>query len=446
MLVRILDANYNGPVEGDNEDCFMRHFDEMGDGRLRRVLRAEPLERRWLLSGAPASTDVGPEPGEAAAPAVEVLELAPADDDEIDEDERVEYDDLPGAVRAALNARFPGAPVREVTVGEEDDGTLEYDAVIDQGDATLAATFSAGGELIETERAVPAADLPGEVLAWVGEQFPGAAIGEAVAIEGEGEGEQNYEIVVTDPSGEQFEATLRGDTDAQIPVAEPPGSSDEAPPAPATPPRAASAPRETFVRAPANRADTPAGDADADAAQRAAAAATPAVAVAAQEQVPDQSAPAVEEAAAAGAVVESALLASSPRAVPDAIAARQTLIAGRGDGDAGQHPAPGAADFLAGLLPIDAGITERAINHLLRDIDRIAANAASASATRPALTGVAAIALAFGGHLLVRRLSAATGDAGPLVAREADEATWMWRLSTPRHPRTDDSPTRRADR
>src|SRR5687768_6042464 len=90
---------------------------------LNRLLCAEPLEGRWLLSGTAAATAAAP--ADTTAPVVDVLELEQEEDEGDDGDSEIAASQLPPAVLDVFRSRFPGAHITEAEVEDEDEG-IQY--------------------------------------------------------------------------------------------------------------------------------------------------------------------------------------------------------------------------------------------------------------------------------------------------------------------------------
>lgn len=143
---------------------------------MNRLLCAEPLEGRWLLSiAAPSVNGVARE-----ADVVEVVE-DPEIDDEEEDDSEIDPSQLPAAVLAAMNNRFPGATIDEAEL-EEEDGDVEYGITATVGGKTVDVSFASNGTILEVEESVDASDVPQELRDWIEANFPGATIDEAALL------------------------------------------------------------------------------------------------------------------------------------------------------------------------------------------------------------------------------------------------------------------------
>src|SRR5687768_5637452 len=109
---------------------------DLWNSRPCRLLCAEPLEGRWLLSGLAAPSvgdaeDSNASDGDAPAATLEPLEL-------------------PDQVAAALQARFPGARLVEAELDTEDGAAAFYVTAEFDGE-TVEVTISPIGEVLEIE-------------------------------------------------------------------------------------------------------------------------------------------------------------------------------------------------------------------------------------------------------------------------------------------------------
>lgn len=189
-----------------------------------RLLCAESLEDRKLLSGDPSIgghdvTDRAAEsaPAIALRPSdgrVSVIEIGWETDDD-DDSVAVAPQQLPKAVRAALEAQFPGARVIEAEYSEEDIGP-EFGITARFSGRLIEASFTPDGRVIEMEEMVSPGSLPPAVLDWVRENFPGARIDEAALIPDGGA--VNFEVLIASAGGDEIEAVLRIDH-GQAPIA-----------------------------------------------------------------------------------------------------------------------------------------------------------------------------------------------------------------------------------
>src|SRR5687768_3034578 len=134
---------------------------DLSNKPLTRVLCAEPLEGRWLLSGSANSSEVAAAP----APGVTIEEEFEQDEEEEEGETEILESDLPAPVLAAFQAAFSSATISTVE-REEEDGEVEYGitATKDNG-RTIDVTLTPDGEILETETFFkdPATELPQSV-------------------------------------------------------------------------------------------------------------------------------------------------------------------------------------------------------------------------------------------------------------------------------------------
>lgn len=132
-----------------------------------------------------------------------VLPALPALGDEV----KVEIKDLPEAVRATVQARFPGAKLTKATK-ETEDGTTTYEVEVDDKGTEKEVVTSAAGKLLEVETEVAVAKLPKAVTAAIEAKYPGAKLDEAeevVKVLDGGKEETSYEVAVK-PAGKDAKA------------------------------------------------------------------------------------------------------------------------------------------------------------------------------------------------------------------------------------------------
>ena len=84
--------------------------------------------------------------------------------------------DVPVAVRASFAKKYPGRPCTWEKEGKN------YEAGFKEHDHHLSVLWHADGTLIETEKDIPASELPGPVRSALDKRFAGKAITEAAII------------------------------------------------------------------------------------------------------------------------------------------------------------------------------------------------------------------------------------------------------------------------
>src|SRR5687768_9932175 len=117
---------------------------------LDRLLCAESLEGRWLLSGVGPPWSVGYYA--AGGGAVAVLEFGPADN-EPDEDVEIAASELPAKVLAAFMAQFPDAEISDAQ-REIEDGQIEFDVNAEVDGREIDVSMTPDGQILEVEETV----------------------------------------------------------------------------------------------------------------------------------------------------------------------------------------------------------------------------------------------------------------------------------------------------
>ena len=161
-----------------------------------RLLCAEPLEGRWLLSGIAVSSSPYVDGG------VHVIGI----EEEIDDGEDVDVapTDLPHRVRTALEQEFPGARLLEADFSV-DEGEAEYSVAARLDGRSLEVALSPRGRITEVEEVISTEQLPAAILDWA--RRNGAEIDEAVTVSRDGV--LNYEVLIAAPDGKEYEALLQ---------------------------------------------------------------------------------------------------------------------------------------------------------------------------------------------------------------------------------------------
>jgi hypothetical protein len=336
---------------------------------------------------------------------VEVVEFDPAD--EVDNDVAVDPAELPERVLAALSARFPGADVVAADFSN-DDGKAEFDVRARFDGESIEATLTPRGRVTEIKRDVDASQLPREVLDWVRQNFPGAAIGEAAVVNDA----RSYEVRITPIGGPGWDAKLAVH-DARAPSA-------------------------VFADAAAIKTDAPRGTAAAadpeapleDPPQQSQSgpatqqiAATPESPVETAERQSSETTSAAAGGAARGVADAGSLSSGHAAPLAESAGALARFIR-----RAVTHPA--VAGALADALPVDAAAAERALRDLLHQLDALAGKVLPDDAS-PAAAGlrlVAVAALVAGVHLVVAHVRTPRG--GPVVMFSATGTSWSWLIGT----------------
>ncbi len=110
-----------------------------------------------------------------------------------DKEEKIPLDQVPKAVTDAVKARFAGAKIAEAAK-EEEDGKTFYELSLTHNGQKMDVLAKPDGTIVEIERQIAIADLPGAVATSVKAKYPGATIKKA---EEKTEGTVvSYEVVI----------------------------------------------------------------------------------------------------------------------------------------------------------------------------------------------------------------------------------------------------------
>jgi hypothetical protein len=174
------------------------------DSASNRLLCAEPLESRWLLSALPLPAAAQFFATMANGP-MAVVELGPAANDDAT-DVQVAPTALPPGIRASLAARFPGARLVDASLSLEG-SAIEYSVDVRSGGRTITTSLTPGGEILDIEETLPPRELPTAVIDWMRRNFPGAQIEEVSRVNEAGV--PGYDMRFAARGGEQVEVSLR---------------------------------------------------------------------------------------------------------------------------------------------------------------------------------------------------------------------------------------------
>jgi hypothetical protein len=371
-----------------------------------RLLCAEPLEGRWLLSGI--------EPPVAlfyAAEAVEVLEQDFGSDDDTDVPIRVGA--LPQAVVAALESRYPDSEPIEAARSIED-GVLEYDVTAALRDQTIELTITKDGRIIETEKALASDDLPPAVLDWVHQNYPDASIEEASIVTADGG--ESYEVLIASAE-QQIEATLRvQDTQSPDDALAPEPTASLANASPTVDVESSSAlihvePELAPVESTVSQAT----------AQAPSAAQPPSM-----QSIPRQASDSEE-------LVRQSARPSFVTSIPHAISAQAIVIT-----DALQSLAsagatalvPQVAEALSDVAQIDVAAIEQGLQRIVAEVESLAEQIVGEADARHSAASLAVLGVLLAGALLL--LDSRKSGAGPIVVFNAVNSSWSWILGTAR--------------
>ena len=373
---------------------------------LMRVLCAEPLEGRWLLSGAPPSSS-------ATTPAIVVTVLEPfeEEDEEEETDQIIAEADLPAEVLAEFKAQFVNAQIKEVEREDEEEG-LQYgiDAIKADGQR-VDVTFSPEGQILDTEVFLDLDEVP-QAVADRARAETGGTITEVST-----SGNNEYEVQTTRDDGTEFEGLLSWQQPEQ------PTASPEEPTAqPNTP--AVPAPI-TFADASTTVASPPAGDGTFGAIPSESAEAQQ-VAQADSAAKSDAEAKAREDAIKKNAAAKVAAAATTLPA-DQTLRALEALAAGVG----ANIWLPEVAGALVNVLPINLDGIEKSMQDVLQQVGTLGGkvngeSALASGATRLAMTATLVAAV----KVLLNQSKRAKSTRPALVFGPGAASSWGWVLGT----------------
>ncbi len=111
------------------------------------------------------------------------------------DEETIPVNELPKAVRKAVEKRFPKAEIEQAS-RETEDGKTIYEVTLEvEEDRDVDVSLSAEGKILEIEREVEFEDLPEPVRKTLAKKYPSAEIEKVEAISSD-EGE-TYEVLLT---------------------------------------------------------------------------------------------------------------------------------------------------------------------------------------------------------------------------------------------------------
>ncbi len=142
-----------------------------------------------------------------------LMPIACAQQEQAVEEKAAEENEVPAKVRAALEARFPGAEIREWSQEKEGD-IVVVDVEFEVDGRKLEADIKEDGTLHNWEQQIPESDLPAAVRNAVASRYPGAALKEIMETRAVREGEdviEEYEIILATGAARDVEVTLAPD-------------------------------------------------------------------------------------------------------------------------------------------------------------------------------------------------------------------------------------------
>ena len=130
--------------------------------------------------------------------------LAPGTGVRADE-EKIPLSQVPKAVVAAVEAKFPGATIKQAEK-EVEDGQTIYELGITHDGHAIDVSAKADGTIVAVEKEIKADDLPAAVSAAVKAKYPTAKIKKAEEVEEKGK--TTYEVIVEKSAGKDVELVL----------------------------------------------------------------------------------------------------------------------------------------------------------------------------------------------------------------------------------------------
>jgi len=374
-----------------------------------RCLCAEPLEGRWLLSGAAAAdpSDTDAVPGSA----VTVTDREQITEDEEETEVEIPLAQVPANVLAAFGAEFPDATIEEVELEEDDERGIEYGISAIDGGREIDITVSPQGQIVERETSIDLAEVPQAVIDKILEERPGAELESAADLGG---GSYEVEFTAADGGEWEYELTVPNASPTAPPV-------DEAGESPALPSPPAAGPVGSASDTPDVLTDT--GEPSAQHQQAVASAERTTTAAGAEAREDDDEA--IEAARAAAEAAATTIPSILDERVTRAL---EALAAGTG------APVwlPDIAGALAAGLPIDIGALERELQEVLDELGALTANASAAAEASPITVGAtrlaAAVMLVAAVKLLTHQARKPVGHS-PIVFGPGN-STWGWVLGS----------------
>jgi hypothetical protein len=375
---------------------------------LMRVLCAEPLEGRWLLSAAAQPSPAQPD----APPTVTVTlgEFEQVGTEEEDGDVAISPSQLPTNVLDAFNARFGGATIEEVELEEDDERGTEYGITAEHGGREVEVTISPAGEIVETETFIEPDELPPEVVEQIRKEFGDAEIIEAAALGGD-----KYEVMLTATDGLQYEGEATRIETSAPPTTTPPPVDDQPTQAPAPAPTQFAGAADGIASEPADASATAAAQPSPEqvAVAQASAAAT------------DADAQSREDAIEKNARAKDAAATTFPVGGDRVAEALDALAAGKG----ASVWLPEVAGALVNVLPIDFKAIEQSVQDVLRQVGTLTAPRGASPITTGA-TRVAMAATLVAAVKVLLNQSRKSAQKRPALVFGPGTSSWGWVLGT----------------
>lgn len=106
------------------------------------------------------------------------------------DEETIAVKDLPKAVTAAVQAKFPKGKLTSASK-EEEDGKTVYEVALEDNGTKVDVAVSAKGKILEIEKAIATTSLPPAVLAAIQAKYPKAKVKAAEEVAEFEEGEED---------------------------------------------------------------------------------------------------------------------------------------------------------------------------------------------------------------------------------------------------------------
>jgi hypothetical protein len=385
---------------------------DLSNKPLIRVLCAEPLEGRWLLSGsAPASAS---EPASTPTYDLDVPEEVSEDEEEEEGEVIIKESDLPTNVLAAFRAEFADAKIDVVELEEDDERGSEYGITAETATGEVEVTISPDGVIVERELEMDHANLPKGVVDKVLEEFPDAVINGAADLTN-----GSYEVLYA-LGGKQWEteATPTSPAAAPTPPTTPPADDEEpAAPLPVTAPTPLQLADASVPFAPSAEevsAEATAQSQDAQTVAQADEAATDA-----ERQRRED---AIEKNAAAAKAATATTIPFDDRTVR----ALDALAAGAG----ATVWLPEVAGALIDVLPINLDAIEQSMQDVLRQVGTLGSQMKGSSALTTGATRLAMAATLVAAVKVLLNQSKKTSTTRPALVFGPSGTSWGWVLGT----------------
>ena len=133
-----------------------------------------------------------------------------AGDEESAEAKTMKDADVPAAVRASVNKRFPGAQVTSVE-RENENGMVIYDYELKQNGRKYETDVKEDGTILEVEKQLQGSEVPSSVQSAVSSKYPRATITEVMEVDKVNNGQENkdhYEATITPAGGKEMEVNV----------------------------------------------------------------------------------------------------------------------------------------------------------------------------------------------------------------------------------------------